>query len=128
MIWLRPFMNSKILEEGRISAAKFALGGNINNVSIYDIALEMLKISSDGLKRRNKLDGRGIDERQFLDPLFNIVNNKKTGAEILLVPLLTFFGLLGSLKRRIGTSLFMILPPIGIFSAIIILKYIDYHL
>ena len=80
----RPFMNSKILEEGRISAAKFALGGNINNVSIYDIALEMLKISSDGLKRRNKLDGRGIDERQFLDPLFNIVNNKKTGAEILL--------------------------------------------
>lgn len=41
-----------------------------------------------------------------------------SGAEILLVPLLTFFGLLGSLKRRIGTSLFMILPPIGIFSAI----------
>lgn len=80
----RPFMNSKILEEGRISAAKFALGGNINNVSIHDIALEMLKISSEGLKRRNKLDSRGIDERQFLDPLFNIVNNKKTGAEILL--------------------------------------------
>ena len=44
----------------------------------------MLRISSDGLKRRNKLDSRGIDERQFLDPLFNIVNNKKTGAEILL--------------------------------------------
>ena len=40
------------------------------------------------------------------------------GAEILIVPLLTLFGLLGSLKRRIGTSLFMILPPIGIFSAI----------
>ena len=41
-----------------------------------------------------------------------------SGAEILIVPLLTLFGLLGSLKRRIGTSLFMILPPIGIFSAI----------
>lgn len=40
------------------------------------------------------------------------------GAEILIVPLLTIFGLLGSLKRRIGTSLFMILPPIGIFSAL----------
>ena len=40
-----------------------------------------------------------------------------SGAEILIVPLLTIFGLLGSLKRRIGTSLFMILPPIGIFSA-----------
>ena len=41
-----------------------------------------------------------------------------SGAEILIVPLLTFFGTLGSLKERIGTSLFMILPPIGIFSAI----------
>ena len=40
-----------------------------------------------------------------------------SGAEILIVPLLTIFGLLGSLKRRIGTSLFMILPPIGLFSA-----------
>ncbi len=40
------------------------------------------------------------------------------GAEILIVPLLTFFGLLGSLKKRIGTSLFMLLPPIGIFAAI----------
>ena len=40
------------------------------------------------------------------------------GSEILIVPLLTLFGLLGSLKRRIGTSLFMILPPIGIFAAL----------
>ena len=40
------------------------------------------------------------------------------GAEILIVPLLTIFSLLGNLKRRIGTSLFMILPPIGIFAAL----------
>ena len=40
------------------------------------------------------------------------------GAEILIVPLLTLFGLLGSIKNRIGTSLFMLLPPIGIFAAI----------
>lgn len=39
------------------------------------------------------------------------------GAEILIVPLLTLFGLLGSLKNRIGTSLFMLLPPIGLFAA-----------
>ena len=39
------------------------------------------------------------------------------GAEILTVPLLTLFGLLSNLKTRIGTSLFMILPPIGIFAA-----------
>ena len=40
------------------------------------------------------------------------------GAEILIVPLLTLFGLLTNLKNRIGTSLFMLLPPIGIFAAI----------
>ena len=44
----------------------------------------MLKISSSGLERRNKLDHKNIDERQFLDPLFNIVRNKETGAEKLL--------------------------------------------
>ena len=46
-----------------------------------------------------------------------------SGAEILVVPLLTFFGTLGSLKERIGTSLFMILPPIGLFSAIKFYKH-----
>ena len=40
------------------------------------------------------------------------------GAEIFIVPLLTLFGLLGSLKTRIGTSLFMLLPPIGLFAAL----------
>ena len=40
------------------------------------------------------------------------------GAELIIVPLLTLFGLLGSLKHRIGTTLFMLLPPIGLFAAI----------
>ena len=39
------------------------------------------------------------------------------GAEIVVVPLLTIFNILGSLKTRIGTSLFMLLPPIGISAA-----------
>jgi len=49
------------------------------------------------------------------------------GAEILIVPLLTLFSLLGSFKARIGTSLFMILPPIGLFAAIKFYKngYVD---
>ena len=40
-----------------------------------------------------------------------------SGAEILVVPMLTLFNVLGSLKSRIGTSLIMLLPPIGIFAA-----------
>ena len=49
------------------------------------------------------------------------------GAEIIIVPLLTIFGLLGSLKHRIGTTLFMLLPPIGIFAALRYYKkgYVD---
>ena len=45
------------------------------------------------------------------------------GAEVLIVPLLTMFGILGSLKERIGTSLFMLLPPIGLFAAIKFYKH-----
>jgi len=40
------------------------------------------------------------------------------GAEILIVPLLTLFSIVGNLKTRIGTSLFMLLPPIGLFAAL----------
>jgi uncharacterized membrane protein YfcA len=49
------------------------------------------------------------------------------GAEIIIVPLLTIFGLLSSLKHRIGTTLFMLLPPVGLFAAIRYYKkgYVD---
>ena len=67
-----------------ISAAKYGLSGKLGSKNIIDIAEEMLRISSLGLERRNRLDDRGIDERQFLDPLINIIRNKKTGSEILL--------------------------------------------
>ena len=40
-----------------------------------------------------------------------------SGAEILIVPLLTFFGVLANIRLRIGTSLIMLLPPIGLFAA-----------
>ena len=39
------------------------------------------------------------------------------GAEVLIVPFLTLFNILNPLKMRIGTSLFMLLPPIGLFAA-----------
>ncbi len=40
------------------------------------------------------------------------------GPEVLIVPLLGIFNILKSTKHRIGTSLFMLLPPIGLFAAI----------
>jgi glutamate--cysteine ligase len=80
----KPLMDANILEEGRVSAATFALNGKIGKVSIDKLASDMLDISRAGLKRRNKIDARGLDESQFLDPLFYILDNKQTGAEKLL--------------------------------------------
>lgn len=40
------------------------------------------------------------------------------GPEVLIVPLLTMFGTMKTIKHRIGTSLFMLLPPIGLFAAL----------
>jgi glutamate--cysteine ligase len=80
----KPLMDIGALENGRVSAAKLGLAGKIGETSIEYLAREMLKISSSGLERRNNLDKKGIDERQFLDPLFHILQNKETGAEKLL--------------------------------------------
>lgn len=38
------------------------------------------------------------------------------GAEVLIVPLLTLLSVYNDLKKSIGTSLFMLLPPIGILA------------
>ena len=40
------------------------------------------------------------------------------GPEVLIIPLLGIFNILQSTKHRIGTSLFMLLPPIGLFAVI----------
>jgi glutamate--cysteine ligase len=80
----KPLMDVGVLEDGRVSAAKLGLDGKIGEISIEYLATEMLKISSSGLERRNKLDHKNIDERQFLDPLFHILRTKETGAEKLL--------------------------------------------
>ena len=38
------------------------------------------------------------------------------GADVLIVPLLLFFGITSNIKTAIGTSLAALLPPIGIFA------------
>lgn len=38
------------------------------------------------------------------------------GSELLIIPLLTFFNIFSSMKTRIGTSLIMLLPPVGLFA------------
>jgi glutamate--cysteine ligase len=61
-----------------------ALKTPFRNVTVRDIALEALRISHQGLRRRAIDDGLGRDETQFLNPLFQIAEANFTPAEDLL--------------------------------------------
>ena len=80
----KKFMDGSLLEESRISAAKFGLNGIIGDSKIIDVAQDLLNISFEGLERRNFKDKNGISETQFLDPLLNILENGQTPADDLL--------------------------------------------
>ena len=38
------------------------------------------------------------------------------GSDVLIVPMLLYFGIFSNIKTAIGTSLFALIPPIGIFA------------
>ncbi|MNY50996.1 hypothetical protein D3C86_1865520 [compost metagenome] len=61
-----------------------ALNAKFRAGSLYDIAREVVSISREGLKRRNRLNGDGVDESQFLAPLDEVLAKEATLAEDLL--------------------------------------------
>jgi glutamate--cysteine ligase len=61
-----------------------ALAAEFRSRSLFDVAREVLAISRNGLKRRNRLNGDGIDESQFLAPLDEVLAKKATLAEDML--------------------------------------------
>lgn len=61
-----------------------ALATPFRNTTVGDVALDVLEIAHEGLARRNKLDGVGLDETRFLKPLFQIAESNLTPAEDLL--------------------------------------------
>ena len=79
----KEFMQKELLEEARISSAKFGLNGKIGKIQIKELAKQVLEISFQGLERRNYLDKKGISETQFLDPLFNIVEGETAAEQML---------------------------------------------
>lgn len=68
----------------RDDVPRLGMKAKIGGVSVRELAREALDISSDGLKNRNVLSWESLDERQYLDPLFNIVETGKTRADVLL--------------------------------------------
>jgi len=71
-------------ENLRAEVPKSAIHTGFRGGCVNDIAAQVLAISSSGLKARRLLEWEDMDERQFLAPLFQIVEKKKTRAERLL--------------------------------------------
>ncbi len=68
----------------RNEVPRLALGTPFRGTTICDFALDALEISHEGLSRRGVLDGVGLDETHFLNPLFRIAESGFTPAEDLL--------------------------------------------
>ncbi|MEC7831222.1 MAG: glutamate--cysteine ligase [Pseudomonadota bacterium] len=56
----------------------------VGSHNVFEIAKEAVRISSEGLKRRGKIDSNGNDEQIFLTPLNEIIQNKESPADRLL--------------------------------------------
>ena len=68
----------------RDNVPRQALATPFRNGTLNDIALDALDIAHDGLARRKRLDGVGLDETPFLNPLHRIAESGLTPAEDLL--------------------------------------------
>ncbi len=65
----------------RLDAAEFGLKAKIGKFTLQDIAKEVLAISREGLRNRNRFDTGGNDETGFLAPLQQIADSGITRAE-----------------------------------------------
>jgi len=80
-------VKSWTLEEIRemlAGAAKYGLKARFRGMTLQDVALEVLAIARDGLRRRARLDRGGNDETGFLIALEAIAQTGRTPAEDLL--------------------------------------------
>ncbi|MBL6946864.1 MAG: glutamate--cysteine ligase, partial [Rhodospirillales bacterium] len=71
-------------ESLRNDVPRLALNTPLRKGTLGNIALDALDIARDGLKRRAVLDGSGMNEASFLNPLFRIAETGITPAEELL--------------------------------------------
>lgn len=71
-------------EQLRRDVPKYALATPFRHGSVRDLALEVLTIAREGLRRRNRLNDVNEDESVFLDTLFSIAGSGRTFADDLL--------------------------------------------
>ncbi|MBT8471135.1 MAG: glutamate--cysteine ligase [Marinicaulis sp.] len=67
--------SSEEREQLREDAAKFGLKAKVGGRTVQDIALEVLAISREGLRRRDRMGNLKYDETTYLDPLVKIAES-----------------------------------------------------
>jgi glutamate--cysteine ligase len=68
----------------RMSAAKDGLRGKLGVRDMADLAKQVLKISEQGLRRRQRLNDIGDDESTYLQPIMKLADRGETQADRLL--------------------------------------------
>ena len=76
--------NHEEVVELHADVTKNALSAKFRGRSVREIALELVEIASQGLKRRNICDGNENDESHLLQPLWDTATSGITPAEDLL--------------------------------------------
>jgi glutamate--cysteine ligase len=66
----------------RDGVPKEALALRFRDYTVRDLSLEALKIAEAGLKRRNQLGSRGVNESIYLEPMMEIAISGKTQADV----------------------------------------------
>ncbi|MFQ5765332.1 MAG: glutamate--cysteine ligase, partial [Rhodospirillales bacterium] len=72
------------LQDLRDAVPRQALRATFRNRTLQEVALEVLGIAHMGLRNRARIDGVGMDETHFLNPIFQIAHSGLTPAEELL--------------------------------------------
>ena len=65
----------------RNAVPRTALKTPFRNATVRELALEALKIAGHGLRRRARLNTRGVDEAMYIEPLVEIAQANQTPAE-----------------------------------------------
>lgn len=68
----------------RREVPKSGLRTKFKGRTVQDVALDVLKIARAGLIQRRALNGAGVDEAHFLDPLDHIAESGKTASDLML--------------------------------------------
>ena len=71
-------------ENLRRDVAKLGLEAKIRNHSVHEIAREVLNLATNGLMNRNRVNDEGLDERQFLGDVEEVVGSGMTPADQIL--------------------------------------------